>query len=69
MVKEGTAFEKYTALCELEARHKVDVGHTYKTAPSAKSFTHYIAQRQCEQFLEFLSQNNKFLMDDTALQK
>ena len=43
MAKEGIAFEKFMALCELEARHNVDLGHAYRTAPSAKLFTHYIA--------------------------
>ena len=44
MAKECIAFEKYASLCELEAHHKVDLGHTYRTALSARLFTHYIAQ-------------------------
>ena len=44
MAKEGIAFEKYTALYELEARHDVDLGPAYKTAPTAKLFTKYIAE-------------------------
>ena len=68
MGKEGIAFDKYSLLCELEARHEVDVGHAYKMAPSAKSFTHYIVQCQREQFLGFLSQNKfySFLMDGST---
>ena len=54
MAKEGIAFEKYAALYELEARHDVDLGHAYKTAPSAKLFTHYIAESQRQQFLQAL---------------
>lgn len=38
--KEGIAFKMYVALYELEARHDVDLGHAYKTALSAKLFTH-----------------------------
>ena len=32
MAKEGIAFEKFPSLCELEARHEVDLGHAYRTA-------------------------------------
>ena len=32
MAKEGIMFEKYAPLYELEVRHDVDLGHTYKTA-------------------------------------
>jgi len=49
MTKEGIAFEKFPSLCELEARHEVDIGHAYRIAPSAKLFTHYIAQAQSGQ--------------------
>ena len=48
MAKEGVAFEKCVALYELEARHDVDLGSAYKTAPSAKLFTHYVAESQCQ---------------------
>ena len=44
MGKEGIAFEKYVALYKLEACYDVDLSSTYKTAPSAKLFTHYIAE-------------------------
>ena len=65
LAKEGIAFEKFPALCELEARHKVDLGHAYRTAPSARSFTHYIAKAQRQQFIEDLSEKKfySFLMD------
>ena len=56
MAKEGIAFEKYVALYELEARHDVDLGSAYKTAPSAKLFTHYIAESQRRQFFRSLSE-------------
>ena len=68
MAKEGIAFEKYTALYELEARHEVDLGPAYKTAPSAKLFTHYMAESQHQQFLQSPSQTKfySFLMDRTT---
>ena len=66
--KEGISFEKFNALCELESRHEVDVGHAYRTAASAKQFTHYIAQSQRQQFLQDLSSKKfySFLMDGST---
>ena len=68
MAKEGIAFEKFPSLCELEAHHEVDLGHAYRTALSAKSFTHYIVQAQCEQFFQSLAETNfySFLMDGST---
>ena len=68
MAKEGIAFEKYSTLYELEARHVVDVGHAYKTAPSVKLFTHFIAESHRQHFLRVLSQNKfySFLMDGST---
>ena len=48
MAKEGMAFKKYPIMHALEERHGVDIGFSYKSPPSAKMFTHYIAQNQCE---------------------
>ena len=53
MAKEGIAYEKFPKLCDLEERHDFDIGHAYRTAPSAQSFTYYIAKRQM--FREALS--------------
>ena len=68
MAKEGIAFEKFVPLCELESRHGVELGHAYRTAPSASLFTHYIAQSQRQQFLKSLCENNfySFLMDGST---
>ena len=68
LAKEGIAFEKYTALYELEARHGIDLGPAYKTAPSAKLFTHYIAESQRQQFFQELSETKfcSFLMDGST---
>jgi hypothetical protein len=37
MAKEGIAFEKYLVLYELEARHEVDLGPAYRTAPCLRT--------------------------------
>ena len=68
IAKESLAFRKYPSLHELEERHGVDLGFSYKTCDSAKSFTHYIAQSQCQSFLDSLSTTNfySFLMDGST---
>ena len=69
MAKEGIAFTKYTALCNLETRHDVDLGVAYKNDVSAKSFTRYIAQSQRNDFLRSFFDTHhffSFLMDGTT---
>ena len=68
MAKESLAFRKYPALHALEERHSVDLGFSYKTSDSAKTFTHYIAQSQRQSFLHSLSSSNfySFLMDGST---
>jgi len=68
MAKEGIAFEKFVPLCELESCHDVELGCAYKTTPSAKLFTHYIAQVQHQQFLKVLCENGfyNFLIDGST---
>ena len=68
MAKEGIAFEKYAALHELEVCLGVDLGFAYKTAPSAKLFTHYIAESQRQQLLQALAKSKfcSFLMDGST---
>ena len=51
IAKEGIAFEKYASLCELEALHEVDLGHAYRTSPSARL---YATQAQRQQYLQSL---------------
>jgi len=65
MAKESIAFEKFASLGELESRHGVELGHAYRTTPSAKLFSHYIAEAQHQQFIRSLCENNfySFLMD------
>ena len=65
MAKENMAFRKYPALHELEVRHGVDLGESYKTKDSAKVFTYYVAETQRHDFLHSLSSAHffSFLMD------
>ena len=62
------AFRKYTAIHELEIRHGVELGQTYATKDSAKTFTHFIAESQRSAFLQSLSTAHfySFLMDDST---
>ncbi|KAL5506170.1 hypothetical protein EMCRGX_G007757 [Ephydatia muelleri] len=64
MAKEGIAFEKFPELCDLEERHDVDIGHAYRTAPSAQSFTYYIAEAQRQTFREALSKKLFYILMD-----
>lgn len=68
MAQENMAFRKYKALHQLEARHGVDLGQSYATKDSAKSFTHYIAQSQRQDFQHSLRSSHfySFLMDSTT---
>ena len=68
LAKETLAFRKYSAIHELESRHGVDMGQSYATKDSAKSFTHYIAESQHSAFLGSLSTAHfySFLMDGTT---
>ena len=69
MAKEGMAFKKFPALHALEERHEVDLGFSYKNAPSAKTFTHYIAESQRQTFLaSFFATSSfySFLMDGST---
>ncbi len=65
LAKESMPFTKYPALHELEQRHGVDLGQAYQTRESARSFVHYIAESQRQQFHLSLSSCRfySFLMD------
>lgn len=52
LAKRNMAFRKYP---ELESRHGVNLGQTYAMKDSAKTFTHYIAESQCNAFIHCLS--------------
>lgn len=68
LAKENLAFRKYPAIHELESRHDVDLGMSYTTKDSAKSFSYYIAQAQRNNFIKILSSSHfySFLMDGTT---
>ena len=44
MAKENIAFTKMKPLCQLEERHGVDLGETYKTDMACSAFVDYIAR-------------------------
>ena len=62
------AFRKYPAIHELESRHGVELGQTYATKDSAKTFTYFIAESQRSAFFQSLSTTHfySFLMDGTT---
>ena len=68
LAKVNLAFCKYPAIHELEIRHGVDLGLSYATKDSAKSFTHYIAVSQRSAFKNALSALHFYsiLMDGTT---
>ena len=49
LAKEHIPFSKYPAIHELEERHSVDLGATYKNKDSARNFVYYIAESQRKQ--------------------
>ena len=55
LAKEHILFTKYKAIHELEERHGIDLGATYKNRDSARNFVHYIAESQRQQLLASLS--------------
>ena len=42
--KEKLPFRKYPGICELEARHGVNIGNAYTTEKASKGFAHFIAE-------------------------
>ena len=46
LAKEHIPFLKYPAIHDLEERHGVDLGITYKNRDTARNFIHYIAESQ-----------------------
>jgi hypothetical protein len=55
LAKESMPFTKYPSLHELKQRHGVELGQAYQTRESARSFVHYIAASQRQQFQHSLS--------------
>jgi len=52
MANESIPFAKYPALLQLVDCHGINLGHTYRTPDSAKSFTGFISRSQHWFFLE-----------------
>ena len=65
---EKLAFTKYPKICELEARHGVHVGTTYRSDMAGKDFVHYIAEAKRKDLLQTLAKAKKFslLMDGST---
>ena len=69
MARECLSFTKYPLILELESRRGVDIGSAYKSDVSARSFAHFIAERQRQKFFSFMSNDLhffSFLMDGTT---
>ena len=68
LVRENLPFRRYPAIHELEIRDGVDLGLSYATKDSTKSFTHYVAESQRSGFKKLLSNLHfySFLMNGTT---
>lgn len=68
LAKEHIPFLKFPAIHELEERHGVDLGPTYKNRDSARNFVHYIAESQRRQLQVSLASCHFYsvLMDGSA---
>ena len=54
LAREGIAFLKYPPFHALAESQGVELGSSYKRADCAKTFTHFIAESQRQNFLHFL---------------
>ena len=54
LAKENLPFTKYPCICELEARHGVSVGTSYRNENAGKEFIHYIAETKREELKQRL---------------
>ena len=68
LARESLAFVKYAPFHALADHQGVNLGQGYKTADSAKRFTHFIAEAQRKLFLHSLSSTKfvSFLMDGST---
>ena len=68
LAKEHIPFLKYPTIHELEERHGLDLGVTYKNRDSARNFVHYIAESQRWQMRASLASCHFFsvLMDGST---
>ena len=49
---ESMPLRKYSRLCELEARHRVEIGSTYTNDNAGKTFVHYIAESRKQELVD-----------------
>ena len=65
---EKLLFMKYPGICELEARHGVDLGTSYVNKSAGRTFCHYIAEGRKENLVETLTKAKFFslMMDGTT---
>ena len=65
---EQLAFRKYPRICELEARHGVDLGRSYLHENAGKEFVHFIAESKRKDLLSVVSSAKYFplLMDGST---
>ncbi len=71
MATEQLAYRKYSKICELEARRRVDLGSSYMHENDGKEFVHYIAESRKQDLLSSISKAKFFslLMDGSADQR
>ena len=65
---EQLAFQKYPRICELEARHGVNLGSSYLHENAGKEFVHYIAESGRQDMLSKIAKAKFFslLMDGST---
>ena len=51
---EKLSFRKYPQICELEARHGVNIGSSYTNDTNARNFVHYIAEAQRQNLISII---------------
>ena len=68
LAKEHIPFSKYSVIHELEEKHGVDLGSTYKNRDAPRNFLHYIAETQRRDFHHMLSSKHFYsiLMDGST---
>jgi len=58
LAKEDMAFRKYPVICQLEAKHGIELSNSYLKKDSASIFRGYIAQHQWNTFLSSFSKGH-----------
>ena len=67
IAKEKLAFTKMKPLCELEERHGIDLGQSYKKDRACSTFIEFIAREQREKLMAAISRSKFFsIQADTS---